>query len=115
MTVNSSMEIFNDLYNFMCLLQQLIDRGETANINSIVDACLEGDIINFISQNYCIQDSVLFPFLKSELINKLYSQSYVFENDVSKRYGLNNNGLIYLVSIGFEEMYKEIKTLRKVL
>ncbi|AEE91192.1 conserved protein of unknown function [Tepidanaerobacter acetatoxydans Re1] len=109
------MELFNDLYNFLFLLQQLIDRSETADIDSIVQACKAGYIIGHIKRNYDTQSLTLLPLNRPDLINKLYSESCSTEDVISKNYKLGNNGLVYLVSLGFEKMYNEIKKQRKAI
>lgn len=113
METNKKIKIFENLYNFLFLLQQLIDRGETANIDEVVDACDRGNVVGYIKTSYDLEGLDLLPFTSLDLLNELYKESSLISlHDVSKRYKLNNNGLIYLVSVGISKLFSEVKTLR---
>lgn len=82
----------------MLLINSLIDKGATEEIDVIVEKCKDGTLFDYLADKY--KDEELKTFARREEADeylKTFFENYI-ESDFSRKFMVQNNGLNLLIA-----------------
>ncbi|MPM02479.1 hypothetical protein SDC9_48728 [bioreactor metagenome] len=87
------------IYYFVLGINMLLDKGETENLQKVITECEKGNIYDYINNKY---NPPFWKYITVDrfLINKLFKNCGIDIGNSERKFGIYNNGLLYLTSVG---------------
>lgn len=100
---------------FYSIITTLIDQGNSISIENL-EAISSKKIVEFINKTFANDiRNINYDTENLKLVDKELSKIFISKQDAKEKYGINNNGLIYLQRILFDKLYNEVTDLTNTI